>query len=73
MPIPEKIRKPDSVIREDLLKHDRSEFRAPWLDRVRVITARDSVLSWLTGYPCAGCMLVRCWIYWIIIAVLLIF
>ena len=76
MPIPEQVRKPDSVIAEEMrkLKQDRTEFRAPWLDRLPTPASwRSRVLTVFTGHPCANCMLGRIVILYVIIALLLIF
>ena len=59
MPIPERVRKPDSVIREEheKYKQDHSQFRLRWLDRSH--NALWYILSWLTVTNCWKCTLAR--------------
>jgi len=59
MPIPERVRKPDSVIEQEAekYKHDPSQFRLRWLDRGQ--TLLGYIVAALTVTDCWRCTLAR--------------
>ena len=59
MPIPERVRKTDQAMREEELKfkHDHSQFRSPWLDRVE--QSKWFVYAMFLPTGCSLCTLTR--------------